>query len=318
MKPLKSQFIGHEAAILEQFGIDATFRKNKPCPACEGTDRFTLFQDYTHYCRQCGSGDFLDLICKAKRIQIKVLLKMIGGGQNQSYMSYKPPKTISSENKKERTRARLKQIMDATEQVTPGSNVHRYLVETRGFPISLIPTELRQHPDLPYYEEVSPGNWEVIGEYPAMIAPIKNKLGKIQAVHATFLLDGKKAPVANPKKLIGLAKGGIIQLYPAKDEIGIAEGIETAMAASDLFGVPVWAAMSATLMPLVELPETIKTVFVFSDNDANLAGQRGALKLIEKLEAQKKVVGACKTPTTCDTDFYDVWRKTNAVKQLTV
>ena len=49
--------------------------------------------------------------------------------------------------------------------------------------------------------------------------------------------------------------------------LGIAEGIETALAASYRFGVPVWSAILESWEP----PTGVKRMIVFGDNDENCA-----------------------------------------------
>ena len=67
-------------------------------------------------------------------------------------------------------------------------------------------------------------------------------------LHRTYLTaDGSKASVISPRRLMSgtVAKGAAIRLAPAGEALGIAEGIETALSASALFGVPCWAAVNA-------------------------------------------------------------------------
>jgi putative DNA primase/helicase len=183
----------------------------------------------------------------------------------------------------------------------------RYLANTRKLPPECFGFELRYIDKLAYYEKNPDGKPVVTGHYSAMVAPIKDKQGEVIAAHLTYLLAGQKAPVANPKKIIGAPKGGTIRLCLAGGEIGLAEGIETAIAARAIFGVPVWSFLSASLAPFVELPENIKRVHIFADNDE--AGRDAADRLISKFEQKGKTVGDRKLPTALNTDFYDLYEE---------
>ena len=65
---------------------------------------------------------------------------------------------------------------------------------------------------------------------------------------------------------------GAVQLAWPDDVLGIAEGIETALSAAQLFGIPTWACLGASRMATVKIPDSVKTVRIFADNDE--AGRR--------------------------------------------
>jgi putative DNA primase/helicase len=84
-------------------------------------------------------------------------------------------------------------------------------------------------------------------------------------------------------------EGSAVRLYPHNGALGIAEGIETAIAASELFKVPVWAALTESRLKTWEPPADVHTVYIFGDNDENLVGQSAAFALAKRL-GQKRIV----------------------------
>ena len=303
-------FAGQELAALAALGIDSRPRKNKPCPACGGRDRFSLKADGGHYCRQCGHGDFLDLIQKVYRCDFKEALAMVEDGVGAGQLCPAPvllPVVDDDARKLDRAR----RIVSESEPIGPGSNPFKYLTQSRGFPASLIPPELLSHESLDYWHETDPGKHEVLGRYSAMVAPVRSLRGEVIAAHITYLLDGQKAPVPSPKKLVGRPRGGMVRLYPAGEKLGIAEGNETAIAASALSSLPVWAALSASLMPSIEVPVSVDELYLFADNDSNQAGQKAANQLVRRLIAERRKVRAPIAPTFPDSDFFDLWRHIN-------
>jgi putative DNA primase/helicase len=105
--------------------------------------------------------------------------------------------------------------------------------------------------------------------FPAMVALIlagdRLKLG----VQATFL-DPRgqgKAPVDPPRWTFAPLRDGAVRLGPAGDALGIAEGVETALAAMQLTGIPCWACLGASRMHNVAIPDIVRELHVFGDND---------------------------------------------------
>ncbi len=85
-------------------------------------------------------------------------------------------------------------------------------------------------------------------------------------------------------------------------KVGIAEGIETAIAAHKLFRMPVWAALSSAGMVNVQFPGHIKEVVIFVDNDE--PGITAAKKLEARL-VQQGIIVSVAIPTQIGWDFND-------------
>jgi len=109
------------------------------------------------------------------------------------------------------------------------------------------------------------------------------------------------------KRGLGVTSPGHGPLFKPADVLGIAEGVETALACYKLFGIPTWAALSADNLKMFEPPGDIAGLHIFADNDASYAGQTAAFTLAQRLIA-KDLPAEVHIPDTVDTDWLDVLR----------
>jgi putative DNA primase/helicase len=141
-----------------------------------------------------------------------------------------------------------------------------------------------------------------------MLARVDTPAGTMATVHRTYLtIDGHKADVPSPKKLMpcaidGASAGGAVRLYPARETLCIAEGIETALAVRLQSGYPAWAAISATGMAHVVLPAIVQTVLICADHDQ--PGIEAAHALANRLLREGRQVKILLPPTP-GTDWAD-------------
>lgn len=151
-----------------------------------------------------------------------------------------------------------------------------------------IPPCLRYHANLKH--------WDTGLFFPAMVAGVQDGDGKFTAIHRTYLLpDGRgKAEVLKPKKLLGSPADGAIRLAPAEKALGLAEGIETALSALQLFEIPVWAALSCSRFASVAIPDEVIEVQIFADNGA--PGIEAAAKARDTFTAAGKRVAIRRPP----------------------
>ena len=165
----------------------------------------------------------------------------------------------------EQARAIWDQAMPAADSI-----IENYL---RSRAITLPPPgSLRYHPNLTYNHTGT--------EFPAMVAAVQAPDGTFAAIHRTFLLPGGegKAQITSPKMALGPIGSGAVRLAKAGSVLGLAEGIETALSAMQLFDVPTWAALGSRL-DQVALPETVRHVIIYADNgDAGLVVAHKAVK----------------------------------------
>ncbi len=219
----------------------------------------------------------------------------------------------------ERLKAKTKalQIWHQSRIVEPGDPVHAYLTKTRQLPLNEIPATIRCNYDLDYWTSENDQPVKVAST-PAMVAAIQNVQGEIIAVHRTYLThDGTKfdpvkygyagLPV---KKVQGKEiQGAAIRLQEPGDTLIVAEGIETALAAHILSGLPAWAAVSAGGLERLEVPESVSTVYICVDNDA--AGEKASKALAGRLQRLGKRVTmsyASKIGAPEKGDFADLMR----------
>lgn len=134
------------------------------------------------------------------------------------------------------------------------------------------------------------------GTFPAIIARVSDENGKGVGIWRIYLKptgDGK-APVENPKLGLGRCIEGAVRIGGIWTEIGIAEGIETALACRQLVhkatGVmmPVWAALSTAGMKAVKLPPDIMSVRIYADNDP-IKFRNGTIKLSSGMTAASEL-----------------------------
>lgn len=115
--------------------------------------------------------------------------------------------------------------------------------------------------------------------FPAMIAAVSLDEGPV-AIHRTFLSGEActKAGFDKPKRALGsLGEAAVRLLAPASGKLGLAEGIESAMSAYALTGIPVWATLGNERFGIVSVPESVTELHLFVDHDSGgeLAAKRG-------------------------------------------
>lgn len=284
---------GRWDALLEQFGVDSSFlRKRKgPCPMCGGSDRFTYDNNFnrgTWFCQQCGNGDGLELLRLVRGWDFKTALeevaKVVGGISDDR---------VTKEPKRSDPRPALREAWKGSKTDMP--EVGEYLF---GRGLSVVPEMLRYHPGMKYYHD-----GKMQGSYPVMLAPVSDDGGQMLSLHRTYLGD---VPVR--KKMMSPIKninGATIKLFEAGPVMGIAEGIETAIAAHQMFNVPVWSTINANGMEAFEPPEGTETLMIFADNDMSYTGQKVAYTLANRLAVKRKMDCHVYVPDHVDHDWLD-------------
>ena len=298
--PMKGRTVerarGRWREILPLLGVATRFLVNRhgPCPICGGRDRFR-FDDKegagTYYCNQCGPGSGIVLVQCVNEWSFKAAAdevdKIIGTDHKPSQPATTKPKDDSGR--------RLQSIQRVLDQATDRAVVESYLV-SRG--LSMFPEILRGHSRLPYFDE-----GRLLGQVPAVIAPVIGSDGSLQSAHRIYI--GDLDPRKKLMPVVDTITGAAVRLFEPGETIGVAEGVETAIACFELFGVPTWAGITAGGLESFIPPAGVREVVIFPDNDANFTGQRAAFNLASRLT--KEGYGArVEVPPETDTDWLDV------------
>jgi phage/plasmid primase-like uncharacterized protein len=162
------------------------------------------------------------------------------------------------------------------------------------------------HPALPYWHGA-----DKLGTFPAMVAPVVTPDGRMVALHRSYVdADGRKADLPSPKKLTGAAgplPGAAIPLHePGSGVLGVAEGIETALAARCMTGVPTVAAYCASNLAAWQWPTGVQRLVIFADADK--AGREAADTLRARALAAWLHVTVLVPPEE-GTDWCDLWTR---------
>jgi putative DNA primase/helicase len=297
--PLQERARGRWHGMLPAIGISETFlkRKNGPCPMCGGKDRWR-FTDIdgkgTWYCNNCKGGNGVALVMKFASLPFQEAARRIEQ-QLGTAQAAAVPAALSEETK----RANLNALWQSGRSVRVDDPVDRWLCN-RGVGMHNYPKCLRTGMRIRH-------SGPPVGWHPAMLAMVSDASGKPATIHKTYVTsDGAKAAVEKVRMFCAGAvpAGGAVRLTSPEPILGIAEGIETALAAMKMFGIPTWAALSDWGVDKFEPPADTKRLVIFADNDVHCAGQRAAYSAAARLSGRLEI--EVRIPEQPDTDWNDV------------
>lgn len=260
--------------ILKAFGLPEACLKNAhgPCPICKGKDRFRFDNKEgtgSYFCSHCGSGYGFKLLSAFTGRTQKDLAEQVGAMVGN--LTAAPVRPVKDMRRK---------ISWITKNLLPVAQVPEVAAYLRGRGLKSV-QGLGALPAERYYED-----GKVIGTFPVLVATFYAPDGQLVTYHLTFVHNGQKAPVSAPKKLLtplACLDGGALRLTRPYASLGIAEGVETALAVMRDFNVPCWAAYSAGMLEKFTPPAGVEAVTIYGDNDRSFAGQKAAFALAQRL-----------------------------------
>lgn len=291
----KTELRGRWHDILSMLGVHSSHlsKKHGPCPFCGGKDRFRFTDkdgDGGWICNQCGHGDGASLAMRYLNIdfvELKDRIRPLIGTARVSKPTGEVPEWKRIKERKE--------LWKDSWPIQPNDPVDKYLFNRLG--VHVHSSELRTH---------------LTDDGAIMVARVLNGHGnRVATLHRTFLTkDGEKI---DRKMMSGKVDGDSVAVRLIADystTLGIAEGIETALSAWRLFGVPVWAALNEGNLRKWYPPEQITKVVIFGDNDKNFVGQRSAYECAHNCSKLGKQVEVM-IPETSGDDWNDFLLKSN-------
>ncbi|MDO8874638.1 MAG: toprim domain-containing protein [Pseudolabrys sp.] len=291
---------GRWRSILPTLGVPASLLngKHQPCPRCGGKDRFR-FTDYQcsggFICNQCGNGSGIDLLMMWRGWDFKTAAREVDRIVVSAPLEV--PRTQRTDQQNRTARERLWQLATP---VTPTDPAGRYLGMRCG--VTNYSGALRFISSLHCSGERN--------NFPAMLAMLTAPDGGSCQIHRTYLTaTGSKAPIESPRRMMAglVAKGAAVRLTEAATVLGIAEGIETALSATALHGIPCWAALNADMLKNWQPPKMVTRVVIFADNDEDFAGQEAGFALARRMKAEARAADV-RFPDSPGEDWNDVHR----------
>lgn len=270
----KDAMVGRWRSALREYGLtdQQLSGKHCACPMCGGSDRFRFDNKEgkgTWFCNGCGAGDGFKLLMRMHNIGFPELAAELD--KRVGNFDVGRQETRDSSSLIRRIGAGLRHLSD----------IDPVVIYLRARAIHAIPRDfLRFHP--------SAYHWQAKRTLPAMIAALRDAMGRVHGYHMTFLNErGGKADIETARLYTPGATGEcVIRLSDVAEHIGLAEGVETALSVTELYGLPCWATGDAGRMAKFVTPVGVERVTIFSDVDHNYAGEAAAFALAHRLARQ--------------------------------
>jgi len=309
---IKSEVKGRWNSIFDFLGVDVGDGRHKDCPICGSPGRKKPFRydnidgNGTWYCTYCGAGDGWRLLMMKFNwtfpeaiIEVRNLLGICAVEKKIPQESVVSPQAL--------------RLMFTNSKPMHHGDIASWYLQNRG--ITVFPPSLRSTTKCYLPEDKQYHN--------AMLGIFTGADNVAKTIHRTYLDEhgSKLSTIPDPKRImptLGKMAGGAIRLFePSGEILGVAEGIETAIAAHIIHGNPVWSTVSSALLSAFEPPPWVKLLVVYGDNDTNYAGQKAAYSLAHKMvTGPRKMNVLVMIPNTPGHDWLDVLNDKKVAKDL--
>jgi hypothetical protein len=132
---------------------------------------------------------------------------------------------------------------------------------------------------------------------PALLVRLSDADGRFTAVEVTYLAaNGRRAlDLRLPRKTIGpVPAGSAVRIDPEAPDILVAEGVFTALSASERFDLPGWALLSTSNLRRWSPPAIVRSVLIAADRGKD--GESSAARLRDRLAAKGLAVAVALPP----------------------
>lgn len=281
---------GQWAMIFEHYGLPPITGKSHfrgKCPLCDSIGKFRIDDRDgagTWICK-CGSGDGLKLVTETQGKPFNEVCREIDDLIGNTFTRLKIPATSSACSLRNRVLSKFSKL--APLRGTTGAD---YL-NARG--IYQLPVEAIRFNDKQRHNGLV---------FQSLYSLATDDKGELCYLHQTLLDGARKADIGtSAKRLKSLqednyldhARSVAIRMFPVASTLGIAEGIETALSAHQIYKVNTWATINSGFMKKFRVPAGVKNFIIFADRDINSAtGLAAALEcahanLLAKNDLQK-------------------------------
>jgi DNA primase len=221
----------------------------------------------TYKCYGCGAwGDAIDFVMQTRGLSFKdALSELQGSSHTVSYIGQCQTRDSIKADASEDDKRRIAHAhgLWLKREPVPGTLAEDYLRQIRA--VSMPIPDILGFVDSAYCSPLGE-------ETAALIAPLQNSAGHVTAVQQIFLCretmdawrDDNNRRI---KRTLGAMQDGCVRLGLPDTTLGLAGSVEDALAASELFSLPVWATCGEQRFERVWIPPEIEELIIFADAD---------------------------------------------------